>query len=263
MSWIIVEQSLVNMPVPEHLAYELDQLLSHSKKGRFPYPGSTFIIPFPFNFSASCGMAVEYFDFFGSFTEPFWGINFFVDVSGAREFAADSRISLFTCLLYGIMKAANAQENFRYRIEENDIVLYDRIHPSFTVAREDRSFCFAFTEYTENFQVFAENLAKEIARVKKMKGLFTSENDWRTDVVHFSAIPWIPFTGLTHARNFAFRDSAVKISTGKIEFKDGAFLMPLACYAHHGFADASHIGAFYENLHELFRTFGSGEDFIR
>ena len=58
MSWIIVEQILVNMPVPEHLAYELDQLLSHSKKGRFPYPGSTFIIPFPFNFSASCGMAV-------------------------------------------------------------------------------------------------------------------------------------------------------------------------------------------------------------
>ena len=50
------------------------------------------------------------------------------------------------------MKAANAQENFRYRIEENDIVLYDRIHPSFTVAREDRSFCFAFTEYTGNFQ---------------------------------------------------------------------------------------------------------------
>lgn len=96
-----------------------------------------------------------------------------------------------------------------------------------------------------------------------MKGLFTSENDRRADVVHFSAIPWIPFTGLTHARNFAFRDSAVKISTGKIEFKDGAFLMPLACYAHHGFADASHIGAFYENLHELFRTFGSGEDFIR
>ena len=113
----------------------------------------------------------EYFDFFGSFGEPFWGINFSVDISGVREFAADSRISLFTCLLYGIMKAANAQENFRYRIEENDIVLYDRIHPSFTVAREDRSFCFAFTEYTENFQVFAENLAKEIARVKKMKGL--------------------------------------------------------------------------------------------
>ena len=205
----------------------------------------------------------EYFDFFGSFGEPFWGINFSVDISGVREFADDSRISLFTCLLYGIMKAANAQENFRYRIEENDIVLYDRIHPSFTVAREDRSFCFAFTEYTENFQVFAENLAKEIARVKKMKGLFTSENDRRADVVHFSAIPWIPFTGLTHARNFAFRDSAVKISTGKIEFKDGAFLMPLACYAHHGFADASHIGAFYENLHELFRTFGSGEDSIR
>ena len=106
----------------------------------------------------------EYFDFFGSFGEPFWGINFSVDISGVREFAADSRISLFTCLLYGIMKAANAQENFRYRIEENDIVLYDRIHPSFTVAREDRSFCFAFTEYTENFQVFAENLAKEIAK---------------------------------------------------------------------------------------------------
>ena len=61
MSWIIVEQILVNMPVPEHLAYELDQLLSHSKKGRFPYPGSTFIIPFPFNFSASCGMAVNSF----------------------------------------------------------------------------------------------------------------------------------------------------------------------------------------------------------
>ena len=64
-------------------------------------------------------------------------------------------------------------------------------------------------------------------------------------------------------KNTMTPETVVLKNVMKIEFKDGAFLMPLACYAHHGFADASHIGAFYENLHELFRTFGSGEDSIR
>ena len=45
-----MERILVNMPVPERLAYGLDQLLSHSKKGRFPYPGSNLYHTISFQF---------------------------------------------------------------------------------------------------------------------------------------------------------------------------------------------------------------------
>jgi chloramphenicol O-acetyltransferase type A len=38
--------------------------------------------------------------------------------------------------------------------------------------------------------------------------------------IHFSAIPWLNFTSLSHARSYTFPDSSPKISFGKMTISE-------------------------------------------
>lgn len=64
-------------------------------------------------------------------------------------------------------------------------------------------------------------------------------------------MPWISFTGLTHARHFGRQDSVPKISVGKCFEQNGKLLMPVATYAHHGLADGYHVHQFLQTFEGL------------
>ena len=87
----------------------------------------------------------------------------------------------------------------------------------------------------------------EIERVRNTPGLFTREftND---NIIHFSAIPWVSFTSLSHARSFTFPDSCPKISVGKMTEENGKMTMPISVHVHHGLMDGYHVGLFFDLL---------------
>ena len=70
-------------------------------------------------------------------------------------------------------------------------------------------------------------------------------------MIHFSAVPWVDFTGLSHARSYTFPDSCPKISFGKVTEKDGIKSMSVSIHAHHGLMDGFHIGLFAERFQGL------------
>jgi hypothetical protein len=58
----------------------------------------------------------------------------------------------------------------------------------------------------------------------------------RHNVIHFSAIPWLNFTSLSHARSYT--DSCPKISFGKMmTTDDGTKTMAMSIHVHHGLID--------------------------
>jgi len=61
-------------------------------------------------------------------------------------------------------------------------------------------------------------------------------------------MPWIKFTGITHARQLDGRDSVPKISVGKCEQKHEKMLMPVGTFTHHGLVDAYHVHQFLQRL---------------
>jgi chloramphenicol O-acetyltransferase type A len=188
----------------------------------------------------------EIFSFFNQFEEPFFGITSRIDVTCARLFATENSIPFFIIYLYAAIKAVNTTEAFRYRIYENQVVMFEKIHVSSTIGREDGSFGFSFIEWNESLEKFMSIAEKEINRVRSVDHLFPKEN--RTDVVHFSALPWIDFTSLSHARTFQKGDSIPKISVGKITGPSGELTMPCSVHVHHGLADGRDVGAFYDNF---------------
>lgn len=193
----------------------------------------------------------EHFLFFSSFDEPFFGIVSEIDCTIALDKSKDQNISFFSYYLHKVILAINEIEAFRYRIDGDEIVIYDEIHASATIGREDETFAFSFVPFSKDLSQFTNSLKAEIEEVKASKGIRFNDNAIRKDVIHFSAIPWVNFTGLSHARNFKVADSAPKISVGKLKNVDGKWMMPISVNAHHGFVDGYHVGKFLDHLQKI------------
>ena len=192
----------------------------------------------------------EHFAFFSAFEEPFFGLVATVDCTRALAEAKRLGVPFFLYYLHAALQAVNQVEALRYRIEDGQVYCYDRIHASATIGRPDYTFGFSFIEHHDELADFLPTANAEIAAVQASEGLRLSETTARPDVIHFSAIPWVRFTGLSHARNFSHPDSCPKISVGQTYTEGAATLMPVSINVHHGLADGYHVGQFLAAFQE-------------
>ncbi|WP_395046258.1 CatA-like O-acetyltransferase [Flavobacterium sp.] len=191
----------------------------------------------------------EHFLFFKQMEEPFFGITTTIDCTNAYDKSKELDISFFTFYLHKTLLAVNAIENFRYRIINDEIYIFDTIDASATIMREDKTFGFSLMEYSNNINDFAEITKTEIARIQNTTGLIT--RDFEENLIHFSALPWLNFTSFSHARSFTFPDSCPKISFGKMMIENGKKTMSMSVHVHHGLMDGYHVGQFVNLFQEL------------
>ena len=147
--------------------------------------------------------------------------------------------------------AVNTIEEFKHRIEEGEPVVYDIIHGSTTVQNSDELFSFAFLPYDKDFNAFYRHSKNAVEKAKLIKGIGANEDNSRNDVIHYSTIPWISFTALTHERNFARPDSIPKIAFGKYFPVADRLLLPISVNVHHGLMDGLHVGRYFELFQNL------------
>lgn len=192
----------------------------------------------------------EHFEFFSSMNEPFFGLVQTIDATVAYQHCKKHSISFFTYYLHCVLQAVNEVENLRYRIVDGKPVVFDEIDASATIMRADKTFGFSFMKYSADFNVFEQIVTDEVARMQQTTGLFT-RNDFKENLIHFSAVPWVNFTSLSHARSFTYPDSCPKVSIGKLVENNGRFEFSVAVHAHHGLVDGYHLGLFFNRLQEL------------
>ncbi|MFZ6658430.1 CatA-like O-acetyltransferase [Undibacterium sp. TJN19] len=199
----------------------------------------------------------EHFAFFSQLDEPFHGLNANVDCAWAYQHCKENQLSFFLFYLHKILHAINHTDAMRYRIEDGKVFDYAVIHANATIQRADHTFGFCPIYYDADFTSFVARANLAMDEIKNSSGLCFNEECAREDVIHFSAIPWISFTGLTHARQFDRKDSVPKISVGKFFRQDQRLLLPVASFAHHGLVDAYHVHQFLEALEKSLAGDGS------
>ena len=193
----------------------------------------------------------EHFEHFSRMEEPFFGATVEIDCSIAYQTAKSLNSSFFIYYLHKTLVAVNAIENFRYRISGGKIYINDRIDVSATIGREDGTFGFSLIEYNPDFRIFEKDALAEIERIQNTTGLFTRSFD-DDNVIHFSAIPWLNFTSLSHARSYTFPDSCPKISFGKMMISEsGKRTIAMSVHVHHGLIDGWHVGQFVDYFQEI------------
>lgn len=191
----------------------------------------------------------EHFNFFSKFEEPFFGLTVRVDCTTAYQKAKTNGQSFFLYYLYRILKAGNAIEPFRYRIHDQKVFVYDQLNASPTVNRPDGTFGFAYLNYAEDEELFYTQAKQTMDEVRNITSLFPPVMN--ESVIHFSAVPWLDFSSISHARSFSFADSCPKISVGKMTEQNGVRTMPVSIHVHHALMDGYHVGLFVEKLQEL------------
>lgn len=190
----------------------------------------------------------EQFNFFRQFEEPFFGVTAEIDCTVAYDQAKADGRSFFLIYLHTSLAAANEVTPFRYRITDDQVWIYDQVHASPTINRPDGTFGFAYMDFYEDANEFERNCKTEIDRVRAATGLVPAVSG--ENVIHYSSLPWINFTAVSHARSFSFKDSCPKITFGKMTEKGGRKVMPVSVHVHHALMDGFHVGAFLEKFQQ-------------
>ncbi len=194
----------------------------------------------------------EIYLFFKDYEEPYYGITMDLECTGAYVFAKSKNISFLLYYLYLTLKAVNKTEAFKYRIEEDGLYLYDVINGSATIDRDNGTFGFSHILYFEDLDLFLERATEEVIEVRTSDRLIKSEIG--ENVIHFSSVPWIQFTNVSHPRRYSRRDSIPKITIGKYHMVGEKKMIPVAVHVNHAVADGLHVGEFYQTFQELLQN---------
>lgn len=191
----------------------------------------------------------DHFNFFKNFEEPFFGVIVDLDCTSAYKYCKENELSFFLYYLHKSLKAANKIEPFKYRIIDEKVMMFDKVNASPTINRPNGTFGFAYIDYLEDFSQFKKSAEKEIDRIQNSSGLVPAVSG--ENVIHYSSIPWIKFTSISHARSFSFKDSCPKISFGKMTENNGRRAMPVSIHVHHALMDGFHVGKYIEEFQKL------------
>lgn len=185
----------------------------------------------------------DLFTFFDSFSEPFHGVCLRVDCAGAFRYAKEHHLSVFLTLLHCSLAAAHQVENFRLRGLNGEVWLYQTIHGGSAVGRPDGTIGFGHYVFHQDLHDFVREASLELNRVKTSNELTRYPGQ---DLIRYSMLPWFDFTSISHARDLSQKDSAPRITFGKITETNGRCSMPISIHVHHGLVDGEHVARFVE-----------------
>ncbi len=189
-----------------------------------------------------------HFEFFSGFDEPFFGVCVRVDCTKAYAAAKRRGCSFFLYYLYQSLRAAHVVEPFRYRIEDGGVVIYDRLGAGPAIDRPDGTFGYAYFTYSDDIDEFLRGAQSAVDQVRSSPDLKPSK---ATNTVLYSALPWLDFTSLSHARKFGLQDSRPRVTFGKMTTVEGRRSMPVAIHVNHALVDGRDVGEYVERFQGL------------
>lgn len=191
---------------------------------------------------------IEHFNMFSKMDNPYVGVVAEVECSKAYKFAKANKLSFFAVYLHCSMLAENKINEFKYRIEDDEIFVYDHLDCGTTIGRKDGTFGFALMNFTEDFNAFNAQLQEQIQSVEHSVGLHIKNEEITIGLVRHSTFPWSRFTGLVQPSNFGTGESIPRIIFGKVYTQNYKMYMPVSIEANHGFVDGFHLANYLQEF---------------
>lgn len=188
------------------------------------------------------------FDFFRGYDDPYFNVCAPVDVTALLELSRSRQdVPFALAALHLALRTANECEPFRYRLAGGRVLVHERLHAGTTALLPDDRLAFLYFDYDADFRVFRENEAAARASLAAPSSEIDARDD-RTDLIHFSSLPWVAFTSISHARRWGREDSVPKITVGRYQRSDRGVAMPVSVEVHHALMDGVHVGRYFELL---------------
>lgn len=196
---------------------------------------------------------LDTYNHFFAFDLPFFNICNNIDITPVYQKCKINSYTISQALHYCCLQAANAVDEFKLRMLDNRVVKYDVIHAGCIVLLPDNTIRFCMYEHAADFTDFEARAA--ISRDKVLASRQTDPRSQEQDVIHFSVLPWVSFTSISHPRRLNKTESIPKITLGKFYKSEGRILLPISVEVNHCLMDGYHLGLFNSYLEQAILNF--------
>ncbi len=152
-----------------------------------------------------------------------------------------------------VARACNEVTELRMRMEDDEVLVYERIDIGCAILKDNHTFLFAYMDYKTNSAEFVPYAQQIIEDTKQLKSLRSRADELA--LIHCSVLPWITFTSIKHPRDYEVNASIPKIMIGRFFEQTDRVLMPVSLQAHHALVDGYHAGLFYKEMQEYVDSF--------
>lgn len=180
------------------------------------------------------------FDFFSTFENQLFSIDF--DLKLPNDFNGKCtrlRTKPYFINLFAMAKVLNEHENFRYRLLDGEVVLFDKLDPIWVEIDKNNNLVIVTCEYDSDIKKFRANMKKK----KIVEANYMKENPSHFTV---SNNHWLDWTSVTHTR-YLHNESNQKLVWGPIRNDSVRFSMETS----HLFVDGYHVSQFKERVEAL------------
>lgn len=187
---------------------------------------------------------------FASYSNPVFSMTVRLDVTKIVEYSKRTETSFFINFLFVVTKCLNQIEDFRIRIKDGKVVVYDVITPSYIVRNDNGVIVTKQTEYSSEYKKFYELVSKDIQEARNLLNQQKFNDANKNDLFYMSALSWIDFTSISNPYQVpdAAQTSIPRIAWGKYVNENGKLKMAFDISAHHALMDGYEMSQGFNSI---------------
>ena len=193
----------------------------------------------------------EHFEAFQSFAQSTFNQTVLLDITALLKHTKEVGWKFYPTIIFLLSKIVNNHAEFRMTIKNNELVIWNDIHPSYTIFHnETETFSSLWSHYDGNIHHFQHVYAEDMARYGNNLS-YWPKGESLENIFFVSAIPWVSFTSfninVANMQNFF----SPMFTIGKYYNQDGKVMLPLAVQVHHSVCDGFHVARMFNELQEM------------
>ncbi|HEO9241191.1 type A chloramphenicol O-acetyltransferase [Enterobacter ludwigii] len=193
----------------------------------------------------------EHFEVFQSFAQSTFNQTVQIDITALLKDIKELGWKFYPTMISLLSKIVNNHSEFRMAMKNNELVIWNEIHPSYTIFHnETETFSSLWSHFDGNIDHFQNVYSEDVARYGNNLSYWPKEES-RENVFFVSAIPWSSFTSfninVANMQNFF----APMFTMGKYVNQGGKVLLPLAVQVHHSVCDGFHVARLFNELQAM------------
>ncbi|MCS3464736.1 MULTISPECIES: type A chloramphenicol O-acetyltransferase [Citrobacter] len=199
----------------------------------------------------SCWARKEHFEVFQTFAQSTFNQTVLLDITALLKHIKEVGWKFYPTIIFLLSKVVNRHTEFRMAIKDNELVIWNEVHPSYTIFHnETETFSSLWSHYDGNIHHFQHVYAEDMARYGNNLS-YWPKGESLENIFFVSAIPWVSFTSfninVANMQNFF----SPMFTIGKYYNQDGKVLLPLAIQVHHSVCDGFHVARLINELQEI------------
>lgn len=190
---------------------------------------------------------LEYFEYYLKNIPCTYSLSTKIDISNIIS----KKYKLYPTMIFAISTIVNKYDEFKIFLDDNNICVYDKLHPCYTVFnKETKLFSNLWTEYENDYKKFYKNYENDIIIYSDKSGMNLKPNI-PSNNFSISMIPWVSFDGFNLNLQKGYEYFQPIFTMGKYSFDKDVYLLPISVQVHHSVCDGFHTSRLINEIQEL------------